>query len=251
MKAVLLVGGLGTRLRALVPNRPKPLARIGDTSFLALLLEQLRRENVRDVVLCTGYMAEQVEAEFGDGTRVGMNIVYSRETEPLGTAGALRLAQSHVAAETFIVMNGDSFVEVDFTRLRTFHQNKGGIATMVLSRVDNASRYGTVEIDDLHHVRNFAEKTGRDGPGLINAGVYICEPTLFQYLPEYSGSLERDVFPRLIGRGLFGLEQSGLFIDIGTPDDYLAAQHIRDRLRQTVNRRADTTSLDLDAEKRQ
>src|SRR5271156_325483 len=115
MKAVLLVGGLGMRLRSAVPSLPKPLASVGDKPFLELLVRQLGKQGIRHLVMCTGYMAEQIESVFRDGNDLGGTIEYSRETVPLGTAGALKLAQHHVQHESeFLVLNGDSFVEIDF-----------------------------------------------------------------------------------------------------------------------------------------
>lgn len=228
---LLLVGGLGTRLRSLVPSAPKPLATVGNSPFLALLVRQLRAQGFKRLVMCTGHLAEQVEIEFGDGTAWNMDIQYSREMEPLGTAGALRLASRHVTASPdFLVMNGDSFFEIDMGKMFEFHRRSGGIATMAVRKVPNASRYGTVQLDGAKRVVGFSEKTGRNEPGLVNAGIYVFSASLFTHIPDGRVSLEQDVFPRILEHGVYATEGSGIFIDIGTPEDYVKAQRLFTRL---------------------
>ena len=145
--AVLLVGGKGTRLRSVLPATPKPLASVGSKSFLELLVRQLRYQGIRHLVMCTGYLAVQIENEFGDGHAWDVVIQYSKEPHPLGTAGAIKLAEHYLQdASDFLVMNGDSFLEVEFDRLIRFHQSHGGIATIAAVQVNNASRYGTVQV---------------------------------------------------------------------------------------------------------
>lgn len=229
--AVLLVGGMGTRLRSLFPSTPKPLASVGNKSFLELLVRQLRSQGISRLVMCTGYLADQVESEFGDGHDWDIAIEYSKELHPLGTAGAVKLAQQHLGElSDFLVMNGDSFLEVDFRQLIQFHRGHGGLVSMAVVGVENASRYGTVCLDSGNRVIGFAEKTGSDLPGLINAGVYVFNRAIFEHIPETPSSLEKDIFPGLIGQGLYAQTQHGMFIDIGTPEDYARAQHLCDRL---------------------
>lgn len=229
--AVLLVGGLGTRLRSVLPSIPKPLASVGDRSFLELLVRQLRQQGIHRLVMCTGYLGDQIENEFGDGSDLDVEIRYSREPHPLGTAGAVKLAQHCVQDATeFLVMNGDSFLEIDFWQLISFHLEHGGLVSMAVVRVQNVHRYGTVQVDPDGRVIGFAEKTGRDAPGLVNAGVYVFNRAVLDHIPEAAASLERDVFPRLLDHGVYALEQHGMFIDIGTPEDYARAQTICDRL---------------------
>jgi D-glycero-alpha-D-manno-heptose 1-phosphate guanylyltransferase len=228
VKAIMLVGGLGTRLRAVVPSTPKVLASIGEKSFLELLVRQLRSQGIRHLVMCTGYLADQIESKFGDGRIWDVSIEYSKEEMPLGTAGAVRLAQCYLRdAPEFLVLNGDSFLEVDFQSLMAFHRgHDNAIATMAVLRVKNASRYGTVNLDAGGRVTSFAEKTGSESPGLVNGGVYIFDHSVLQYIPEGPASLERDVFPKLVDRGVYAQEQHGVFIDIGTPADYARAQEL-------------------------
>ena len=231
MKAVLLVGGLGTRLRSAVPFLPKPLASVGNKPFLELLVRQLGKQGIRHLVMCTGYRAEQIESVFGDGRDLGGTIEYSREAVPLGTAGALKLAQHHVQHESeFLVLNGDSFVEIDFNELLACHRKRGGLATMAVVPVQDASRYGTVRLGANGRLLGLAEKTGENAPGIINAGVYVFDRAVLAQIPEGPSSLERDVFPRLLQQGVYGVEQRGLFIDIGTPDDYERARRMCDSL---------------------
>ncbi len=230
-KAVLLVGGLGTRLRSVVSSAPKTLAPVGEKSFLQLLVRQLRDQGIRNLVMCTGYLADQVEKEFGDGRSLDVSIEYSKELQPLGTGGAVKLAQKYLQdAPGFFVMNGDSFMEMDFHELLSFHGKHGGVASMAVRRVENADRYGTVQMDAKNRVTAFLEKTGDKRPGIVNAGVYYFDKNVLQQIPEGTSSLEKDLFPRLLASGIYAIEQQGIFIDIGTPEDYARAQQISDRL---------------------
>jgi D-glycero-alpha-D-manno-heptose 1-phosphate guanylyltransferase len=227
-KAVILVGGLGTRLRSVVTSKPKVMAPIGERSFLELLVRQLRSQGIRRFVFCTGYLADQIESKFGDGKGWDVSIEYSKEEIPLGTGGAVKLAGRYLAdVPGFLVLNGDSFLEIDLPSLMAFHrQHDGAIATMAVLRVKSASRYGTVDADANGKVTGFAEKTGREVPGLINGGIYVFNQAVMQHIPEGPASLERDVFPRLLDQGVYAQEQHGKFIDIGTPADYARAQEL-------------------------
>ncbi len=195
------------------------------------MIRQLKHQGIRHVILCTGYLADQVENEFGDGRALGLEIRYSKELEPLGTAGAIKLAQSHLGvASEFLVMNGDSFLEISLAPFLQFHRDHRALVSMAVVKVEDSSRYGTVQVDSAQKVIGFVEKAGSNGPGWINAGVYIFSPEVLQYIPEGRSSLEKDVFPHLLGKGVYAQEHSGMFIDIGTPDDYARAQQLCDRL---------------------
>jgi NDP-sugar pyrophosphorylase family protein len=229
--AVLLVGGRGTRLQSVVSSAPKPMAAVGKQSFLELLVQQLQTQGIRRLIMCSGYLAEQIEQKFGDGRDWDVSITYSREQQPMGTGGALKLAQQQLHRSTdFLVMNGDSFLECDFTELVAFHRKQKALASMAIVRVEDAGRYGTVRVDAAGRVNGFTEKTGAGAPGLINAGVYVFNREIFNYLPEAPSSLEKDLFPRVLEHGVYAKEQSGMFIDIGTPEDYARAQVLRERL---------------------
>jgi D-glycero-alpha-D-manno-heptose 1-phosphate guanylyltransferase len=225
LKAVLLVGGLGTRLRPVVHSAPKSLAPIGDRPFLELLVRQLASQGIRRLIFCTGYLADQIETAFGNGSEFGVTIEYSREPQALGTAGAIRFAQSLLnRLPYFLVMNGDSFLRVDFKRLIEAHQLHDGLATLAVVSVSNASRYGTVRLNAQNRVCAFCEKTGQDSPGVINGGVYIFSPKILEHIPTGPASLEKEIFPNILTHGVYAIEQEGTFIDIGTPADYEQAQ---------------------------
>ena len=228
VKAILLVGGLGTRLRSVVSSQPKVLASIGEKSFLELLVRQLRLQGIRRLVLCTGYLADQIESKFGDGQAWDVSIEYSKEETPLGTAGAIKLARRYLRdVPEFLVLNGDSFLEINFQDLMSFHRSHDrAVATLAVVQVEDASRYGTVQVDASGRISSFAEKTGGHAHGLVNAGVYVFTQTVWQHIPEGPASLEKDMFPRLIDQGLYAQEQHGMFIDIGSPADYARAQHL-------------------------
>jgi len=229
--AVLLVGGMGTRLRSVVPSMPKPLAPIGNKSFLQLVLRQLQSQCIRRLVMCTGYLADQIEYEFGDGREWDVTIDYSKESHPLGTAGAVKLAERCLPpGSDFLVMNGDSFLELDFHRFIRFHREHGGLISIAVRKVEDATRYGTVQVDTDNRVIACNEKTATRAPGLVNGGVYVLNRAVLQHIPDGPASLERDVFPQLIGCGVYALEQHGMFIDIGTPEDYALARELSDSL---------------------
>jgi NDP-sugar pyrophosphorylase family protein len=231
MKAVLLAGGLGTRLRSAVPSLPKTLASVGDRPFLELLVRQLGNQEIRELVMCTGYLAEQIQEVFQDGSEFGATIEYSKETVPLGTAGALKLAQRYVQNESeFLVINGDTFLEIDFSEFIVSHRKHGSVATMAVVPVENSSRYGTVQVGAEGRILGFLEKTGQNAPGIINAGVYVFSSAALALIPQGPVSLEHDVFPLLVEQGFYAIEQRGMFIDIGTPDDYARAKKMSDRL---------------------
>ena len=231
IKAVLLVGGLGTRLRSAITGLPKSLARVGNRSLLELLVGQLRCYGIRRLVMCTGYLGEQIEKQFGDGRSWDVEIEYSREFLPLGTAGAVKLAGQYLReVSDFVVMNGDSFLETNFHRLIRFHRRHAGLVSIATLQVQDASRYGTVRVDAGGRVLSFSEKTGRKFAGLVSGGVYVFSCPVLEHIPQGPASLEKDVFPNLLNHGVYALEQRGMFIDIGTPEDYARAQTICDDL---------------------
>lgn len=244
LKAVILVGGLGTRLRSVLSGTPKVLASIGKTSFLELLVEQLRSQGIRRLVMCSGYLADQIETQFGEGHAWSVEIEYSNEEQPLGTAGAVKRAENYLRdTQVFIVMNGDSFLEIDFSGLMDFHRRHRAMATMAVLRVEDTSRYGTVDVDANGRVKAFAEKTGKAAPGLVNGGVYVFDQAVLQHIPLDPASLERDIFPRLLEHGVYAQEQHGMFIDIGTPDDYARAQQLHDSLKTAARGRLSGTGV--------
>jgi NDP-sugar pyrophosphorylase family protein len=208
---------------------------VGNRPFLELLIRQLRSQGIRSLIMCTGYLADQIEGEFGDGSGLGVSIEYSKEPEPLGTGGAVKFAEKFLhGVPDFLVMNGDSFLELELNQLIQLHRTRGGLATMSVVSVENAGRYGTVHVDSGNRVTEFCEKTGSDSPGLINAGVYVFNPSILEHIPLGPVSLEKDIFPRLLDQGLYAAREQGVFIDIGTPADYAHAQELSDRLRRAT-----------------
>jgi len=240
MPALLLVGGLGTRLQSVLPNSPKALAPLGTTPFLRLLVEQLKSQGFRHLIMCTGHLATQIERELGDGRELDMVIDYSRESSALGTAGAVKLADVYLAgAPEFVVMNGDSFLELDFAELLAFHRAHGGMVTIAARRVSDAARYGTLEVNDQFRVTAFREKTGAHEPGLINGGVYVFNRGLLNHIPDgLPASLEQGTFKDVLRVGVYASEQQGMFIDIGTPEDYARAQTLCEDLQAAVRVKA-------------
>jgi D-glycero-alpha-D-manno-heptose 1-phosphate guanylyltransferase len=224
VRAFVLCGGLGTRLRPVLGDRPKSMALISGTPFLQLLLDRLGSQGVDDVILGTGYMAEKIKRYFGSGNKFAVRVRYSREDEPLGTGGALKLAESLIS-DPVLVLNGDSYVEWKLVPMLELFTAKDAAIVLVLHAVADVTRYGSVALDHDGRITQFVEKGVRAGPGLINAGVYLLRKEIVRDLPEGQAiSLEREVFPRLLDRGVYGLVCTGLFIDIGIPDDFNRAQ---------------------------
>ena len=203
--------------------------------FLELLVLQLRSQGVRRIVMCTGHLADQIEEEFGDGRKWDVAIEYSVEMRPLGTAGALKLAERNLEQDSdFLVMNGDSFLEVDFPEFMRFHRAHGGLISIAVRRVPDAARYGSVQLGAENRVVGFSEKSSDSAPGLINGGVYVFNRTILESIPQGAASLEREIFPGSLERGVYAFEQHGMFIDIGTPEDYARAQALAESLHQAA-----------------
>jgi mannose-1-phosphate guanylyltransferase len=217
--AVLLVGGQGTRLRPLTEWLPKPMLPIANRPFLEHQIEHLREHGVDRIVLSCGYLPDAIRRHFGD------SLDYAIEDEPLGTGGAIRFAAEGVK-ETFIVCNGDILTDLDVTGLVELHRSRGARATIALHRVADPSGYGLVRTDELGAVTAFVEKPppGEADVDTINAGTYVLEPDVLRLIePGRMMSVEREVFPRLVGEGLFAQAGEGHWRDIGSPASYLAA----------------------------
>ena len=224
LSTAILAGGLGTRLRSVLPERPKVLAPVRGRPFLTYLLDQLAAEEVRQVVFCIGYMAAAVEETLGDRYQT-IRLAYSREVEPLGTGGALRQALPFFPSDPVLVMNGDSFVDVDLAGYVHWFLRKDLEVSLVLARVSDTGRFGRVMIDEEEKIQGFEEKGAHQGPGWINAGVYLLRKEIIHSIPAgKSFSLERELFPGLLGGRLHGYRSEGRFIDIGTPQSYAAAE---------------------------
>lgn len=223
--AVVLVGGLGIRLRSVVTDHPKVLMEIQGRPFLAYLLDQLVDVGIRNAVLCTGYLGEQVRDILGDSYD-SLCLVYSQEPSQLGTAGALRLALPLLKSDTVLVMNGDSICKVNLESFLAWHKKRNANASLLLTDVSNTKRYGRVQVDENGLVLRFDEKDGSGGPGLISAGVYFLKrPLILTIPPNKTVSLELEMFPNWIGGGFYGYKCGGRFLDIGTPEAYAGAEN--------------------------
>ncbi|HXV05630.1 MAG TPA: NDP-sugar synthase [Solirubrobacterales bacterium] len=228
MQAIVLVGGEGTRLRPLTETVPKPALTLVDRPFLAYMIEWLAAHGVDEVVLACGFLPEVLrEALAGEEERTGARIRYVAEPEPLGTAGAIRFAADQLGDELedrFLALNGDVLTDLDLTALLGFHRERGARATIGLHPVEDSSAYGLVRCGPGGEVLEFTEKTGEAVPGEINAGMYVLERSVLDLVPPGENvSIERDVFPRLVGDGLHGVRLDGYWMDIGTPERYLQA----------------------------
>ncbi len=227
MQALILVGGEGTRLRPLTSRLPKPVVPLVGQPFLGYMLEWLASHGVDDVVLSCGFRADGVKAVLGDGSGTKLRLRYVEEPEPLGTGGALKYAEDFLD-ERFFMLNGDVLTDIDLTAQLARHEQTGARGTVALMSVDDPSAYGLVRLEDGGAVRGFLEKPSPDqiDTDLVNAGAYILEREILAETPPAGTnfSIERDVFPRLVGNGLFGFPaRDAYWMDIGTPERYLQA----------------------------
>jgi mannose-1-phosphate guanylyltransferase len=227
MQAIVLVGGEGTRLRPLTNDVPKPALKLVDRPFLAYMIEWLAAHGVTEAVLACGFLPGVLREALGDGERAGVRLTYVAEPERRGTAGAIRFAAEALGGDLedrFMVLNGDLLADLDLTALVSTHADRGARATLALHPVEDAAAYGLIRSDGDGEVQAFLEKTGEHVPGEINAGAYVLERSVLDLIaPEREVSIEREVFPRLVGDGLRGLRLDGYWMDIGTPERYLQA----------------------------
>lgn len=227
MQAIVLVGGEGTRLRPLTSDVPKPAVTLVDRPFLAYAIEWLAAHGVSEVVLACGFLPDVLREVLGEEERSGVRITYVAEPEPLGTAGAIRFAADALAdrlEDRFLALNGDVLADLDLSALVRAHEERGARATIGLHPVEDSSAYGLVRCDEEGRVLEFLEKTGEAVPGEINAGAYVLDRSVLDLVPAGQAvSIEREVFPRLVGDGLHGLLLDGYWMDIGTPERYLQA----------------------------
>lgn len=225
MQAIILVGGLGTRLRSVVRDRPKPMALIGKKPFVEYIIGGLIRSGIRDIIFAVGYKGEMIEKYFGNGDKWGINIHYAYEEELLGTAGAIKNAGKFITEDYFYVLNGDTYYEIDFNELENCRKNNALEMTIVFRYVPDVSRYGKVEIDN-GLLKVFNEKSYEATEGLINGGIYLINRELLKEIPEGKISLENEMIPKWLGdkKRLGGLVSDSYFIDIGIPEDYYRFQ---------------------------
>jgi mannose-1-phosphate guanylyltransferase len=225
MQAVILVGGEGTRLRPLTSTVPKPVVPLVDRPFISYMLDWLHEHGIDDVIMSCGFLASGVRNVLGDGSAYGVKLRFVEEPDPRGTAGALKFAEP-MLDERFVMLNGDVLTDIDISRQVTQHERTGARATLALVPVEDPSAYGLVHLEDDHSVRDFVEKPSPDAidTHLISAGAYVLERRILELVPpERHVSIEREVWPLLIGDGLYGFPSDSYWLDIGTPERYLQA----------------------------
>jgi len=227
VQAIVLVGGEGTRLRPLTFGTPKPMVPIMNVPFLARTLERLYDVGIRDVILPAGYMPQAITEYFGDGSRLGMNITYVIEDEPLGTAGAIKNVEQHITGP-FFVMNGDVLTSLDLQAMIDYHTQKGGLGVLHLIKVEDPSAFGCVVHDENGRISQFVEKPpkGTEPTNEVNAGTYLLEPGVLNMIPPGRNvSIERETFPKILAEGnaLYAYTTSDYWIDVGRPEHYLSA----------------------------
>ena len=248
MQALVLAGGEGTRLRPLTLTLPKPVIPLAGRPFLSFMLDWLARHGVDDVLLSCGYRSDAVEEVLGHDHR-GMRLRYVVEDEPLGTAGPLRLA-ADLLEDRLLVLNGDCLTDFDLTAELRQHDATGAAATLALAAVEDTSSYGVVPTTADGAVEAFLEKSPGPAPtNRINAGAYVLEREVVDLIPPGRAvSFEREIFPQLVGKGLYGYPAEGYWIDIGTPDRYLEATYdlLSGRVESDLPARDETASLVYD-----
>ncbi len=229
MKAVILVGGEGTRLRPLTCNTTKAMVPILNMPFLEYLLRYLKGHGIKDVILAMSYLPDRIQGHLGDGSELGVNLSYAIEKEPLGTGGAIKNAEARLT-EPFFVLNGDVFTDLNLADMLSRHRKVKPRVSIALTPVDNPTIYGVVETDHEDRVKRFVEKPGLDEvtTNMINAGIYIIDPSVLGYIPPTTPSMvERHLFPLLLEKGepILSYPSDSYWLDIGTPEKYLKGHH--------------------------
>lgn len=228
--AMILAGGFGTRLQPVLADRQKVAAEVAGIPFIAYLLRQLEKAGVQKVILCAGYRAQSLKTAV-QGLFPRMDLKFSIEEQPLGTGGALRFALKACMENEFLVMNGDSFFDLDLNAFLAFSELASEPVVISLRRMENVARYGMVRLLPSGKIARFEEKGAFQGAGWINAGIYRIRRGVLEQIPEQTVcSLEREIFPRLAENGeLVGCPAEGMFVDIGTPESFLEAQKLFDK----------------------
>ncbi|MBI2575391.1 nucleotidyltransferase family protein [Candidatus Woesearchaeota archaeon] len=219
--ALILAGGRGVRLQPITHELPKPLLPLHDKPLLQHILDLFRKYGIKNIVLSVGYKGDKIKETFGNGKRLGMSISYVEEDKPLGTAGPLRLARQFLT-QAFIACNADELKDIDLADMYMTHKENGATATVALTTVEDPSAYGVARLQG-NRILEFVEKPKKEKApsNLINAGLYMMEPEILDYIPEGFAMLEKDVFPRLAAQGkLFGYPFSGQWFDTGTLERY-------------------------------
>jgi mannose-1-phosphate guanylyltransferase len=226
MKAVILVGGPGTRLQPLTDDRPKSVVPVLNRPIMEHIMAYLKQFGIEDIILTLSYLPDVIQGYLGDGSRLGVRLTYCVEKEPLGTAGAVKNAEAYLDG-TFLVMNGDVFTDMNLNDMFAFHRSKKAMATISLTWVDNPGAFGVVETDADQKVKRFIEKPplSEATTNWINAGTYILEPEVLAHIPsDRHYMFEKGLFPHLLDTGMpvFGYPYRGYWLDMGTPEKYFS-----------------------------
>jgi mannose-1-phosphate guanylyltransferase len=229
MKAVILVGGEGTRLRPLTCNTTKAMVPVLNKPFLEHLLGYLKGHGVADIILAMSYLPQGIKSYFGGGAGLGVSLSYLVEEEPLGTAGAVKNADGYLD-ESFLMLNGDVFTDLDITAMIGFHRQRGAAATIAVTPVEDPTAYGLIETSADGRITRFREKPARDEvtTNTINAGIYILEPAVLARIPPGKKvSIERETFQQLLeqGEAVYAYTSTAYWLDMGTPEKYLRLNH--------------------------
>jgi NDP-sugar pyrophosphorylase family protein len=239
MKGIIIAGGAGTRLRPLTYTRPKPLIPVVNRPFLEYQVALLKKHGIDEIIFCTNYMADKIAAHFGDGSRFGVKMQFVNEEVPLGTAGAIKNAQSVAGRDTFVVLNGDILTDFDLASIIAFHREKKALVTLTLKDVPSPSPYGVILTDSNGRVKEFREPSealkkelaqnpnvAQTGTDYINAGIYIMEPEALDNIPTGRPvSIERETYPQMLAENkpIYAVAKSGYWLDIGRPEQYRQA----------------------------
>ena len=223
---VILAGGKGTRIRNVLGNTIKPMAKINGVPFIEIIINYFKKYGINNFILCVGYKAEQISSYLGDGEKLGVNIkyVFEDENKLLGTGGAIKNALPYVSSSYFMVANGDSICLTDFTKFFNYSLKQDNLVSILAAHIDNVSRYGSLKISKNSYLISFDEKSKVSIPGLINAGIYLFPSHIDLYFPSYSTfSIEKDFFPSLLDKKIYVYKTNDPFIDIGLPEDLIKA----------------------------
>lgn len=234
MDVIILCGGLGKRLQSVVSDKPKPMAEIGDRPFLDILIDYIASYGFRRFILCIGHKSDVIKKYYYQGKNSSLDILFSEEKELLGTAGAIKNAEKLILSDPFLAMNGDSFCQVELDKFVDFHIAKKALATIVLTKIEENKDCGLVVISSSGKIKSFTEKTKIDdsGSGFVNAGIYIFQRDILSLIPKDKNySLEYNLFPAIIEKGIYGYTTRANLIDIGTPERYEKAKKYLAKIR--------------------
>ena len=240
IKTVLMAGGKGTRLRPLTYIRPKPMIQLVNKPIMQYMMERLRSSGFSNLIITLSYMSSHIKHYFKDGAEMNLNIKYSVEPWPLGTGGGVKKVKKFID-DTFFVVSGDVITDVNFKDLLKFHKDKGALATMVLTPVDDPSHFGIAELNDTQRIVNYLEKPAPDQvfSNIANTGTYVFQPEIFDYLDRKKGEVDfsKHIFPQIIKEeaGLYGYIFDGYWNDVGRPETYIKATY--DLLDQEIKQR--------------